>query len=190
MLQITHRYQTVAELLADLQAPAALGESVIIPPTSSYEPARGRCCTRSSATRSAASWRPSSTSRRSTIRSSQRPLSESLRRSRRGSRRRWQARFESADAKQGFESAVDLPVSATKSMTGHLLGAAGALEALFCVRALESGLLPPTINMDKPDPECDLDHVANKARSAKIRTALSNSFGFGGTNAALILGRA
>ena len=86
--------------------------------------------------------------------------------------------------------ADDLPVSATKSMTGHLLGAAGALEALFCVRALESGLLPPTINLDKPDPECDLDHVANKARSAKIRAALSNSFGFGGTNAALILGRA
>lgn len=86
--------------------------------------------------------------------------------------------------------ADDIAVSATKSMTGHLMGAAGALEALFCVRALESGLLPPTINMDKPDPECDLDHVANKVRSTEIRVALSNSFGFGGTNAALILGRA
>ena len=75
-------------------------------------------------------------------------------------------------------------------MTGHLLGAAGALEALLCVRALESGLLPPTINLDKPDPECDLDHIANKARNAEIRVALSNSFGFGGTNAALILSRA
>jgi len=86
--------------------------------------------------------------------------------------------------------ADDLAVSATKSMTGHLLGAAGALEALLCVRALESGVLPPTINLDKPDPECNLDHVANKARSKEIRAALSNSFGFGGTNAALILGRA
>ena len=75
-------------------------------------------------------------------------------------------------------------------MTGHLLGATGALEALLCIRALESGILPPTINLIKPDPECDLDHVANKARRTEIRVALSNSFGFGGTNAALILGRA
>ena len=65
-----------------------------------------------------------------------------------------------------------------------------ALEALFCVRALQTGILPPTINLEKPDAECDLDHVANKARSKNIRVALSNSFGFGGTNAALILGRA
>jgi 3-oxoacyl-[acyl-carrier-protein] synthase II len=83
-----------------------------------------------------------------------------------------------------------LPVSSTKSMTGHLLGAAGAVEALFCVRALETGILPPTINLDDPDPECELDHVANKARQTRAAVALSNSFGFGGTNASLLLGRA
>jgi 3-oxoacyl-[acyl-carrier-protein] synthase II len=82
-----------------------------------------------------------------------------------------------------------LAVSATKSMTGHLLGAAGAVEAFFCVRALETGILPPTINLDRPDPECELDHVAGKARQTRVRVALSNSFGFGGTNAALLLGR-
>jgi len=81
-------------------------------------------------------------------------------------------------------------VSSTKSMTGHLLGAAGALEALLCIRALETGLLPPTINLERPDPECALDHVANKARQARARVALSNSFGFGGSNATLVLGRA
>jgi 3-oxoacyl-[acyl-carrier-protein] synthase II len=80
-----------------------------------------------------------------------------------------------------------LPVSATKSMTGHLLGAAGALEALLCVRALETGILPPTINLDDPDPDCALDHVANKARRAQLGVALSNSFGFGGTNSTLVL---
>ena len=82
-----------------------------------------------------------------------------------------------------------LSVSATKSMTGHLLGAAGAVEAIFCVRALQTGILPPTINLDRPDPECELDHVANKARETLIRVALSNSFGFGGTNATLVFGR-
>jgi len=81
-------------------------------------------------------------------------------------------------------------VSATKSMTGHLLGAAGAVEAVLCIRALETGVLPPTINLEKPDPACDLDHVANKARQLRIEVALSNSFGFGGTNATLIFGRA
>jgi 3-oxoacyl-[acyl-carrier-protein] synthase II len=80
-----------------------------------------------------------------------------------------------------------LPVSATKSMTGHLLGAAGALEALFCVHSLETGVLPPTTNLDHPDPECALDHVANAARRAQPAVALSNSFGFGGTNATLVL---
>jgi 3-oxoacyl-[acyl-carrier-protein] synthase II len=85
--------------------------------------------------------------------------------------------------------ADQLPVSATKSMTGHLLGAAGAVEALLCIRALETGVLPPTINLDSPDPDCLLDHVANKARQHRIRVALSNSFGFGGTNATLVLGR-
>jgi 3-oxoacyl-[acyl-carrier-protein] synthase II len=82
-----------------------------------------------------------------------------------------------------------LPVSATKSMTGHMLGAAGAVEAVFCIRALESGLLPPTINLDRPDPACDLDHVAHKARPVAARIALSNSFGFGGTNASLLFER-
>jgi 3-oxoacyl-[acyl-carrier-protein] synthase II len=82
-----------------------------------------------------------------------------------------------------------LAVSATKSMTGHMLGAAGALEALLCVRVLETGWIPPTINLDAPDPECELDHVAQKARQQDVRVALSNSFGFGGTNAALVLGR-
>ena len=75
-------------------------------------------------------------------------------------------------------------------MTGHLLGAAGAVEAIFCLRALESGVLPPTINLDNPDPECELDHVANKARQHQVRVAISNSFGFGGTNATLVFGRA
>ena len=85
---------------------------------------------------------------------------------------------------------ADLAVSATKSVTGHLLGAAGALEALLCVRALETGWLPPTANLEKPDPECELDHVALKARQSDVAVALSNSFGFGGTNATLLLGRA
>jgi 3-oxoacyl-[acyl-carrier-protein] synthase II len=80
-------------------------------------------------------------------------------------------------------------VSATKSMTGHMLGATGAVEALLCIRALETGILPPTINLHDPDPECVLDHVANEARRAPIRVALSNSFGFGGTNAGLVFGR-
>ena len=74
-------------------------------------------------------------------------------------------------------------------MTGHLLGAAGALEALFCVRALETQVLPPTINLDHVDPACALDHVAGKAREARCEVALSTSFGFGGTNAAVLLAR-
>jgi 3-oxoacyl-[acyl-carrier-protein] synthase II len=80
------------------------------------------------------------------------------------------------------------PVSSTKSMMGHLLGAAGAAEAVLCVKAMEDQLLPPTINLDHPDPECALDHVAGKARPARVRAVLSNSFGFGGTNAALVFG--
>ena len=79
------------------------------------------------------------------------------------------------------------PVSATKSMTGHLLGAAGAVEAILTIRALRSQVLPPTINLDDPDPACELDHVANKARPVRVRAAISNSFGFGGTNASLLL---
>jgi 3-oxoacyl-[acyl-carrier-protein] synthase II len=86
------------------------------------------------------------------------------------------------------EHMARLPISSTKSMIGHQLGAAGAVEAILCVRAIQEDLLPPTINLDDLDPACDADHVANKARPAHTRVALSNSFGFGGTNATLILG--
>ena len=82
-----------------------------------------------------------------------------------------------------------LPVSSTKSMTGHLLGGAGGLEAGISVLALRDQILPPTINQEKSDPNCDLDYVPNKARKASVDYALSNSFGFGGTNAALIFKR-
>jgi 3-oxoacyl-[acyl-carrier-protein] synthase II len=88
------------------------------------------------------------------------------------------------------EQASRIPVSSTKSMTGHLLGAAGGIEAVFSILALHHGLLPPTINLENPDPACDLDYVPNKARPAAIQVALSNSFGFGGVNACLIFKRA
>lgn len=87
------------------------------------------------------------------------------------------------------ERAYDLPVSSTKSMHGHLLGAAGALEALICVKALVSGQLPPTINYETPDPECDLDYVPNVARKWAAKIAMSNGFGLGGHNATIILGK-
>lgn len=91
--------------------------------------------------------------------------------------------------KQVFgEAAHRLPISSTKSMTGHLLGGAGALEAIACVKALQTGLIPPTINYATPDPACDLDYVPNTARHVPIKTAMSNSFGFGGHNACLLLG--
>ena len=87
------------------------------------------------------------------------------------------------------DHAYNLAISSTKSMTGHLLGAAGALESMFCVLALRDGQLPPTINYQTPDPVCDLDYVPNQSRRMQISTAMTNSFGFGGHNASLIIGK-
>jgi 3-oxoacyl-[acyl-carrier-protein] synthase II len=98
--------------------------------------------------------------------------------------------IETRAIKQVFgEGARRIPVSSTKSMTGHLLGAAGGIEAVFSVLAIHRNLLPPTINLDHPDPECDLDYVPWKARPASVSVALSNSFGFGGVNACLLFKR-
>ena len=94
---------------------------------------------------------------------------------------------ETVGIKRAFgDAANSLAVSSTKSTTGHLLGAAGAAEAIFCILAIRDQVLPPTINYETPDPECDLDYVPNVPRDAKIRTVISNSFGFGGTNGSLI----
>ena len=98
-------------------------------------------------------------------------------------------KIESLAVKAVFGEGTCPPVSSTKSMTGHLVGAGGAVEAIVCVKAILEGCLPPTINLDSPDPECDLDYVPNTARQAKIDAALSNSFGFGGHNTSLILRR-
>jgi 3-oxoacyl-[acyl-carrier-protein] synthase II len=87
------------------------------------------------------------------------------------------------------ELAYKVPISSTKSMTGHLLGAAGALEAIICVKTLQDGIIPPTINYETPDPECDLDYVPNHARTATLEHVMSNSFGFGGHNASIIVSR-
>jgi 3-oxoacyl-[acyl-carrier-protein] synthase II len=85
------------------------------------------------------------------------------------------------------DHAYRVPISSTKSMTGHLLGGAGGVEAIFSVLTIRNGLIPPTINYETPDPDCDLDYVPNTARKSDVKTILSNSFGFGGTNAALLL---
>jgi 3-oxoacyl-[acyl-carrier-protein] synthase II len=87
------------------------------------------------------------------------------------------------------EAAYQVPVSSSKSMIGHLIAAAGAVEAIICVMALRRGVLPPTINYEVPDPECDLDYIPNQAREQRARHALSNSFGFGGQNVSLVVSR-
>ncbi|WP_226530462.1 beta-ketoacyl-ACP synthase II [Metabacillus niabensis] len=96
-------------------------------------------------------------------------------------------KFETLAIKEVFgEHAKKLAISSTKSMTGHLLGAAGGVEAIFSVLAIKEGIIPPTINLQTPDPECDLDYVPNEARKQEVRAALSNSLGFGGHNATII----
>ncbi len=87
------------------------------------------------------------------------------------------------------EAAYQVAISSTKSMTGHLLGAAGAIEAVFCIKAIQTGQIPPTINYENPDPECDLDYTPNTARQMQVDVTMSNSFGFGGHNACIIIGK-
>ena len=97
-------------------------------------------------------------------------------------------RLETLAIKQVFgDHAAKVPISSTKSMTGHLLGAAGGLEAGITALAIRHGVIPPTINYMTPDPECDLDYTPNSPRERAIRAGLSNSFGFGGTNACLVM---
>lgn len=96
-------------------------------------------------------------------------------------------KFETLAIKREFgEHARRMPVSSTKSMTGHLLGAAGGIESVICVKTIEQQVIAPTMNLDEPDPECDLDYVPNAARPARVRTVLSNNLGFGGQNAAVV----
>ena len=95
--------------------------------------------------------------------------------------------LETQAIKQAFGNhAKKLLISSTKSMTGHLLGATGAIEAIACINALNEGIIPPTINYNTPDPECDLNYVPNKHVKKEINTAMSNSFGFGGHNSVLV----
>ena len=87
------------------------------------------------------------------------------------------------------DAAYRVPLSSTKSMTGHLLGSGGALEACFCVLAMENSIIPPTINLSELDPDCDLDYTPNQARTKELNVTLSNSFGFGGHNSVLIMAK-
>jgi 3-oxoacyl-[acyl-carrier-protein] synthase II len=96
-------------------------------------------------------------------------------------------KFETLAIKRVFgERARQLPISSTKSMTGHLLGAAGGIESVICVKTIEQGIVPPTMNLEEPDPDCDLDYVPNQARAVKVRAVLSNNLGFGGQNASVV----
>jgi 3-oxoacyl-[acyl-carrier-protein] synthase II len=99
-------------------------------------------------------------------------------------------RVETLSIKQVFgDFAKRVPISSTKSMTGHLIGAAGATELITCVEVLRQNIMPPTINYETPDPECDLDYIPNTAREGRVRHALTNSFGFGGQNISLVVSR-
>jgi 3-oxoacyl-[acyl-carrier-protein] synthase II len=99
-------------------------------------------------------------------------------------------RSETAAIKTLFgERAYRVPISSTKSMTGHLMGAGGGIEAIACIKAIQTGIVPPTINQENPDPECDLDYVPNEARNVEVGVAMSNSFGFGGHNATIVFRR-
>ena len=98
-------------------------------------------------------------------------------------------KFETMSIKSVFGNNTKTPISSTKSMTGHLLGAAGGVEAVFCVMALKDQVVPPTINYNNPDEDCDLDYIPNEARDAKLNTVMSNSLGFGGHNASLIFSK-
>jgi len=96
-------------------------------------------------------------------------------------------KYETLAIKKIFaEHAQTVPISSTKSMTGHLLGAAGGIESVVCVKTIEKGVVPPTMNLEEPDPDCDLDYVPNVAREVKVRTVLSNNLGFGGQNASVV----
>jgi 3-oxoacyl-[acyl-carrier-protein] synthase II len=98
--------------------------------------------------------------------------------------------YETRAVKKAFgDAAKQVAISSTKSMTGHLLGGAGGIETVFTALAIQNGILPPTINLENPDKECDLDYIPNQARQAQVEYAMSNSFGFGGTNASLVLKR-
>ena len=98
--------------------------------------------------------------------------------------------METKAIKQVFgQVAYNIPISSTKSMTGHALGGAGALEAVACIKTIQDGVIHPTINYENPDPDCDLDYVPNVARHKEVNVILSNSFGFGGQNTCIVLKR-